>query len=198
MATKHTVDEVVPFSAFDLPGTGRGGVPDRAGGTPGVTFCYHQWATYTLAEIVRRATGGLRSRSADRVFGALGITDASWDTDVRGRIWAGRGPHVHGVAREVLPDAPGRWGGRGRRLLEGRSTSTGVPRRHQRVVGQPGLATGLWVAGVARPTRRGDARLPVRGRAPRAGHGRGVHRRRRPMQAVLDRVWEHLFPVDAG
>ncbi len=97
MTTGHIVDEVVPFSACDLPGDGpwQTYLAVEPEGTPGETFCYHQWATYTLAELVRRTTGKtVLELLNERVLSAIGVGDASWDADAQGRILGWTGLHV--------------------------------------------------------------------------------------------------------
>lgn len=206
MATGHTVDEVVPFSAFDLPGDGpwEAYLTVEPEGTPGVTFCYHQWATYTLAEIVRRATGRtVLEILADRVFGALGITDASWDTDVRGRIlgWTGLHMSTESLAKFFQMLLDGGVAGGVRLLPKGWIDQYSV--FHADTSGwsaNPDWQQGYgWQVWRARHGYRGDGThsqfgvvLPEQDMVVvfTGGDDR--------MQAVLDRVWEHLLPaVDA-
>ncbi len=97
MATGHLVDEIVPLKLGDLPGDGpwQAYFSVEPVGTPGVTFCYHQWASYILAEAVRRTTGtSVLQLLEERVFKPLAISDATWDTDTQGRILGWSGLHL--------------------------------------------------------------------------------------------------------
>lgn len=97
MATGHTVDEVIPFRTFDLPGDGpwQAYLAIEPEGTPGETFCYHQWASYLLAQVVQRRVGkDVLQLLNERVLGPLGVSDASWDTDAQGRILGWTGLHL--------------------------------------------------------------------------------------------------------
>lgn len=104
MATGHTRDDVFGPRLARQPGRQpwRTALATEPEGTPGATFCYNQWATWTLAEVVRHATGHtVHELVAERVFAPLGITGTSWDTDPAGRIMGFTGLHIspEGIAR---------------------------------------------------------------------------------------------------
>ncbi|MFP5415923.1 MAG: serine hydrolase domain-containing protein [Actinomycetes bacterium] len=97
MATGHTTD-LVPTEGL---ARASGRLPWRAAlavepeGEPGVTFQYNQFATWTLAEVVRHATGQtVLELLRARLFAPLGIERASWDTDGRGRVLGYSGLHL--------------------------------------------------------------------------------------------------------
>ncbi|MFT3875805.1 MAG: serine hydrolase domain-containing protein [Propioniciclava sp.] len=97
MATGHTTDVWPGDKLAAMPGRKpwRAWLATEPPGEPGVTFCYNQIATWTLAEIVRHATGmTVLELLRERVFGPLGIGHASWDTDQRGRILGCSGLHL--------------------------------------------------------------------------------------------------------
>ncbi len=97
MATGHTVDVWPTARLATLPGRTpwRAWLATEPPGIPGETFCYNQVATWTLAEIVRHATGRtVLELLRERVFAPLGITQVSWDTDQRGRILGSTGLHL--------------------------------------------------------------------------------------------------------
>lgn len=97
MATGHTSDDVFTPRLARQPGRQpwRSVLAQDPEGTPGSTFCYNQFATWTLAEVVRHATGQtVHELLIERVFGPLGITGTSWDTDAVGRILGFTGLHV--------------------------------------------------------------------------------------------------------
>lgn len=89
MATGHTSDTVWNPRVAQAPGRSpwRTTLAVEPDGEPGATFCYNQWATWTLAEVVRHATGSsVLDLLRARVFGPLGITHATWDTDPARRV----------------------------------------------------------------------------------------------------------------
>lgn len=97
MATGHTVDVWPTARLATLPGRTpwRAWLATDPPGEPGETFCYNQVATWTLAEIVRHATGrSVLEVLRERVFAPLGITQSGWDTDQRGRILGSTGLHL--------------------------------------------------------------------------------------------------------
>lgn len=97
MATGHTVGVGSITRLAALPGRTpwRAWLATEPSGEPGETFCYNQVATWTLAEIVRHATGrSVLDLLRERVFAPLGIAHATWDTDQRGRILGGTGLHM--------------------------------------------------------------------------------------------------------
>lgn len=121
MTTGHTHDDT--WSAGLARAQGR--LPWRTAlavepdGEPGVTFRYNQWATWTLAEIVRQRTGrSVLDVVRDRVFAPLGIAGATWDADPRGRLMGFTGLHLRPEAVAAffqLLLAEGVW--RGERVL---------------------------------------------------------------------------------
>lgn len=121
MATGHTSDTVFTQHLAKLPGRQpwRSVLAVEPEGQPGATFCYNQFATWTLAEVVRHATGRtVHEVLRDRVLGPLGITDSRWDTDANGRVLGFTGLHLppEGIASffQLLADDGVR---DGRRLL---------------------------------------------------------------------------------
>lgn len=106
MATGHTRDDLFAPRLARLPGRQpwRTALAVEPEGAPGATFCYNQFATWTLAEVVRHATGRtVHELLVDRVFGRLGITGTSWDADPAGRLMGFTGLHIpiEGLARFV-------------------------------------------------------------------------------------------------
>ncbi len=104
MATGHTRDDVFNPRTSRLAGRQpwRVALATEPEGVPGATFCYNQFATWTLAEVVRHATGRtVHELLVDRVFTPLGITGTSWDTDPARRVLGFSGLHVRpeGIAR---------------------------------------------------------------------------------------------------
>lgn len=97
MATGHTSDTVWTPQLGKLAGRlpWRQVLAQEPDGEPGVTFCYNQWATWTLAEVVRHATGRtVLDLLRERVFEPLGITRSSWDADAAGRLLGFTGLHL--------------------------------------------------------------------------------------------------------
>lgn len=97
MATGHTVDVVPTLGLARAPGRlpWRAALADEPAGNPGTTFQYNQFATWTLAEIVRHASGRtVLDWLIERVFDPLGIKGATWDTDQRGRLLGYSGLHL--------------------------------------------------------------------------------------------------------
>lgn len=97
MATGHTADVMPTDRLAALPGRKpwRTWLATEPAGEPGVTFGYNQMATWTLAEIVRHATGRtVLDLVRERVFAPLGIEHATWDTDRRGRVLGFTGLHL--------------------------------------------------------------------------------------------------------
>ncbi|HHU39759.1 MAG TPA: beta-lactamase family protein [Propionibacterium sp.] len=97
MATGHTTDIVPNEHLATAPGRlpWRTALATEPAGEPGHTFCYNQFATWTLAEVVRHATGRtVLDLLRERVFPRLGIEHATWDTDQRGRVLGFTGLHL--------------------------------------------------------------------------------------------------------
>lgn len=121
MSTGHTADTVLTPAVMALPGRTPWArtLAVEPDGEPGEVFCYNQWATWTLAEIVRRAAGrDVLGLLEERVFAPLGITGATWGRDARGRILGATGLHLRSeqiAAFFQLLARDGVW--EGRRLL---------------------------------------------------------------------------------
>lgn len=97
MATGHTSDTVFTPRLERLPGRTpwRAALDREPDGEPGTTFCYNQFATWTLAEVVRHATGrSVLDLLQERVFAPLGITGSHWDADAQGRLLGFTGLHL--------------------------------------------------------------------------------------------------------
>ena len=201
MATGHESDPVLPMSVM-----GRQGREPFAEflaveptGEPGVTFCYNQWATYTLAEVVRRTTGrDVLTLLNERLFGPLGITDAVWRTDRRGRVLGFSGLHVTPEALasffQLLADDGVR---DGVRLLPEEWV-----REHRRAQVQQGEGwAGDWAQGygwqfwMQSHGYRGDGAYGQFGLLLPGDVVVVITGATDDMQAVLDRVWQHLVPA---
>lgn len=89
MTTGHTEDVVPALNLAASPGRTPWAhvLAVEPPGVPGETFCYNQWATWTLAEVVAHATGrDVFALLSERLFAPLGLAGASWDRDVEGRV----------------------------------------------------------------------------------------------------------------
>ena len=105
MATGHTRDDVWTPRLAALPGRQpwRSALATEPEGTPGATFCYNQFATWTLAEVVRHATGrSVHELLGERVFAPLGIAGTTWDTDAQRRVLGFTGLHIRPEAIAVF------------------------------------------------------------------------------------------------
>lgn len=201
MATGHETDPVLPLSVMGRPGRQPFAefLAVEPTGEPGTTFCYNQWATYTLAEIVRHATGrDVLTLLAERLFGPLGITDAVWRTDQRGRVLGFSGLHLTPEALlsffQLLSDDGVR---DGVRLLPEEWV-----REHRRVhvvQGEgwsPDWSRGYgWQFWAQAHGYRGDGAYGQFGLVLPGGVVVVLTGATERMQAVLDRVWEHLVPA---
>lgn len=97
MATGHTADSLYSPALAERPGRTpwAGALCPEPTGVPGETFCYNQWATWTLAEVVHQATGtDVHALLTERVFTPLGLTGTAWDADPAGRVLGFSGLHV--------------------------------------------------------------------------------------------------------
>lgn len=97
MATGHVSDTVLTPALASRPGRTpwAGALCPEPEGVPGETFCYNQWATWTLAEVVRHATGtDVHALLRERVLHPLGVDATLWDRDKAGRIQGFTGLHV--------------------------------------------------------------------------------------------------------
>lgn len=97
MATGHTSDVVPTAGLSREPGRRPWArvLGQEPAGIPGQTFRYNQFATWTLAEVVRHATGRtVLELLGERVLGPLGVRRASWDVDQQGRLLGYTGLHL--------------------------------------------------------------------------------------------------------
>lgn len=204
MATGHTTDVVPTVSLAKHPGRAPWGIAlaQEPEGQPGSTFTYNQFATWTLAEIVRHATGRtVLELLNERVFGPLGITGATWDTDQQGRLLGYSGLHLppEGIASffQLLADDGVR---NGERLLPVEWIS-----RHRVKQVESGVVEdpGDWAAGYgwqawmnARGGYRGDGAFGQFGIVlPHLDAVLVLTERTTRMQEVLDEVWASLIPA---
>jgi len=202
MATGHTADDVWTPRLASLPGREpwRVSLATEPRGVPGETFCYNQWATWTLAEVVRHATGrDVLGLLRERVFDPVGI-HATWDADARGRLLGYSGLRVStesAAAFFQLLAAGGVW--EGRRLLPSAWVAD-YARPHadtaawDRPDWQAGYGWHVWMNRVSGHRGDGafgqfglvlpeqDAVLVLTACSPR-------------MQEILDDVWAHLVPA---
>ena len=211
MATGHTRDDVFNPRTSRLAGRQpwRVALATEPEGVPGATFCYNQFATWTLAEVVRHTTGRtVHELLVDRVFTPLGITGTSWDTDPARRVLGFSGLHVRpeGIARFfqlLLDDGVAA----GERLLP----VEWVTRHRQRHVETDSWAEPDWAQGygwqVWHDTRggyRGDGAFGQFGIVmPAQDAVLVLTASTERMQEVLDEVWASLLPAfdrapDAG
>lgn len=169
---------------------------------PGTWFVYNTAATYMLSAIITKLTGEpLLDYLRPRLFDPLGIEDPTWDTDPRGVNIGGSGLHLktEDIARfGLLYLQKGRWRG-GRILPEGWVVeATSAHSDNSNTQTNPDWTVGygyqFWHCRhngyradgafgqycIIMPEQ--DAVLAIIG---------GV----RDMQAVLDRIWEHLLPA---
>ena len=202
MATGHLADDVwTPALAAHKGRTpwAKGLCPEPAG-VPGSDFCYNQWATWTLAEVVRHATGtDVHALLGERLFAPLGITDTAWDRDPAGRILGFTGLHItpEGLAAyfQLLLD-----GGvlNGERLLPAEWVD-----EHARRAVDTGAGSDDWTSGYgwqfwqnARGGYRGDGAYGQFGIVlPEHDLVVVLTGQTDRMQAVLDNVFGHLLPA---
>lgn len=203
MATGHTADTVLTPELTARPGRTpwAGGLCPEPVGLPGQTFCYNQWATWTLAELVRHATGtDVHTLVRERILRPLGVTTTSWDADAAGRVLGFTGLHIapEGLAAffQLLLD-----GGvhDGRRLLPAEWVA-----EHARAHVDTAPAEGPdWGAGYgwqfwrnARGGYRGDGAFGQFGLVlPEHDLVVVLNGQTDRMQAVLDNVFGHLLPA---
>lgn len=173
-------------------------VPDRE---PGTVFAYNQSATYTLAAIVQKLTGQtLTQYLRPRLLDPLGIEQASWLSDRRGREVGFSGLHTttDAIARlGQLYLAGGSWAGR--QLLPAWWTADATRAQIPNAAGnqlpdwQQGYGFQFWMS---RHGFRGDGAygqfclvLPEQDAVIAITADTGQ------MQAVLDAVWDLLLPA---
>jgi len=168
---------------------------------PGTTFVYNSGASHLLAVIVRHVTGqDVREYLRPRLFEPLGIAEPAWQTCPRGNRTGGWGLslRLEDIARfGQLYLQRGRW--RGQQLLPeawvAEATAHQVPNGPR---AEPDWAQGygyqFWRC--RNGAFRGDGAfgqfcivLPEQEAVVAILAGTGN------MQAVLDRVWEHLLPA---
>ncbi len=204
MATGHTADVVPTPRLASRPGREpwRVTLAIEPQGTPGETFCYNQWSTWTLAEAVRHATGSdVLALLNERVFGPMGITDAAWDRDSGGRVLGYSGLHLRTEAVAAFFALLAAGGVHEGRLLLPSEWIEQYARPHSATAG-PGM-TADWAAGYGWQVWR-NAEFGHRGDGAFGQFGivlpevdavivatAGTDR----MQEVLDDVWTHLLPA---
>lgn len=167
---------------------------------PGTVFAYNQPCTYTLAEIVRRASGtSLVEYLRPRLFDPLGIEQVSWKQDEHGNELGFSGCYATTESIAKLGQLylqRGVWDGE--RILD----EDWVEAATRTQVANPGEENPDWSQGygyqfwMARHGFRGDGAygqfcvvLPEHDVVV-AMTGQSAD-----MQAVLDAVWEHLLPA---
>lgn len=169
---------------------------------PGTWFVYNTAATYMLSAIITKLTGEpLLSYLRPRLFDPLGIENPSWETDPRGVSIGGSG--LHGKTEDIarlgqLYLQQGMWDGRRILAQEWIAEATTATSDNSNTQTNPDWTVGygyqFWRC--RHDCYRGDGAfgqycivMPEQD-AVLAIIG-GV----RDMQAVLDKVWEHLLPA---
>lgn len=169
---------------------------------PGSWFVYNTAATYMLSAILTRLTGQtLLDYLRPRLFEPLGIANPSWETDPRGINLGGTGLHIttEDIARfGQLYLQQGLW--QGRRIVP-EAWIVEATRAHSD--NSNTQATADWTAGYGyqfwrcqHNAYRGDGAF---GQycivMPEQDAVLAINSGVRDMQAVLDKVWEHLLPA---
>jgi CubicO group peptidase (beta-lactamase class C family) len=199
MASGHREETLDRARAIDPENIVRGFLllpPDQ---DPGTVFAYNQPCTYTLAEIVRRVSGGtLVEYLRPRLFEPLGIDQVSWKRDGTGELgFSGCYATTESIAKlGQLYLQRGVWDGS--RILD----EHWVQAATRTQVANPDEENPDWSQGygyqfwMARHGFRGDGAygqfcvvLPEHD-VVLAMTGQSLD-----MQAVLDAVWEHLLPA---
>ena len=199
MASGHRAETLDRALAIDPENTVRGFLllpPDEE---PGSVFAYNQPCTYTLAEIVRRVSGGtLVEYLRPRLLDPLGIDQLSWKRDSVGELgYSGCYTTTESVAKlGQLYLQRGVWDGV--RILD----EDWIDSATRTQVANPDEENPDWAQGygyqfwMARHGFRGDGAygqfcvvLPEHD-VVLAITGQSID-----MQAVLDAVWEHLLPA---
>ncbi|MBO9050054.1 serine hydrolase [Curtobacterium flaccumfaciens pv. flaccumfaciens] len=200
MASGHREETIDRAQALDPTNTVRGFLLLPPDSEPGTVFAYNQPCTYTLAEIVRRVTGGsLVAWLRPHLLDPLGIDDLAWRRDDTGAELGYSGCYAPTDAVAKLGQLylqGGVWDGE--RILD----ADWVEQATSTQVANPDEANPDWSQGygfqfwMARHGFRGDGAygqfcvvLPEQD-VVLAMTGQSLD-----MQAVLDAVWEHLVPA---
>ncbi|MBF4626252.1 serine hydrolase domain-containing protein [Curtobacterium flaccumfaciens] len=200
MASGHREETIDRARALDPTNTVRGFLLLPPDAEPGTVFAYNQPCTYTLAEIVRRVTGGsLVAWLRPHLLDPLGIDDLAWRRDDTGAELGYSGCYAPTDAVAKLGQLylqGGVWDGE--RILD----ADWVEQATSTQVANPDEANPDWSQGygfqfwMARHGFRGDGAygqfcvvLPEQD-VVLAMTGQSLD-----MQAVLDAVWEHLLPA---
>ncbi|WP_181422683.1 serine hydrolase [Curtobacterium sp. MCLR17_043] len=200
MASGHREETIDRAQALDPTNTVRGFLLLPPDAEPGTVFAYNQPCTYTLAEIVRRVTGGsLVAWLRPHLLDPLGIDDLAWRRDDTGAELGYSGCYAPTDAVAKLGQLylqGGVWDGV--RILD----ADWVEQATSTQVANPDEANPDWSQGygfqfwMARHGFRGDGAygqfcivLPEHD-VVLAMTGQSLD-----MQAVLDAVWEHLLPA---
>jgi CubicO group peptidase (beta-lactamase class C family) len=169
---------------------------------PGTWFVYNTAATYMLSAIITKLTGeALVDYLRPRLFDPLGIADPAWEADPRGVSIGGSGLHLttEDIARfGQLYLQEGRWDGR-RVVPEAwvaEATRAHSDNRNTQTNPDWTVGYGYQFWRCRHNCYRGDGAF---GQfcivMPEQGAVLAVISGVRNMQAVLDRVWEHLLPA---
>jgi CubicO group peptidase (beta-lactamase class C family) len=200
MASGHREETIDRAEALDPTNTVRGFLllpPDEE---PGTVFAYNQPCTYTLAEIVRRVTGGsLVAWLRPHLLDPLGIDDLAWRRDDTGAELGYSGCYAPTDAVAKLGQLylqRGVWDGE--RILDEDWVEQATSTR----VANPDEANPDWSQGygfqfwMARHGFRGDGAY---GQfcvvLPEQDVVLAMTAQSLDMQAVLNAVWQHLLPA---
>ncbi|PYY32690.1 serine hydrolase [Curtobacterium sp. MCJR17_055] len=200
MASGHRSETIDHAEAIDPTNTVRGFLLLPLDEEPGSVFAYNQPCTYTLAEIVRRASGtSLLEYLRPRLFAPLGIDDFSWRRDDTGAELGYSGGYTTTDAIAALGQLylqRGVWDGE--RVLD----EDWIEQATSVQVVNPDEADPDWSQGygfqfwMARHGFRGDGAY---GQfcvvLPESDVVVAMTGQSTDMQAVLDAVWEHLLPA---
>ena len=169
---------------------------------PGTWFVYNTGATYMLSAIITRLTGQtLLDYLTPRLFDPLGISGATWDTDPHGISIGGSGLHIRteDIARLAqLYLQGGAWNGTRILSPDWVAEATSVHSDNSNTQTNPDWSVGygyqFWRC--RHGAYRGDGAfgqfcvvLPEQDAVLAITGGL------QDMQAVLDKVWEHLLPA---
>jgi CubicO group peptidase (beta-lactamase class C family) len=169
---------------------------------PGTWFVYNTAATYMLSAIITKLTGeSLLDYLRTRLFDPLGIKNPTWDTDPRGINLGGTGLHIktEDIARfGQMYLQKGIWDGKRILTEEWIAEATKATSDNSNTQSNPD-----WTAGYGyqfwrcrHNCYRGDGAF---GQycivMPEQDAVLAITSGLRDMQAVLDKVWEHLLPA---
>ncbi len=169
---------------------------------PGTWFVYNTAATYMLSAIITKLTGeSLLDYLQPRLFGPLGIEKPTWETDPRGINLGGTGLHVktEDIARfGQMYLQKGMWNGKRILTKEWIAEATKATSDNSNTQTNPD-----WMAGYGyqfwrcrHDCYRGDGAF---GQycivMPEQDAVLAINSGVRDLQAVLDKVWEHLLPA---